>query len=59
MIRKLIIIILALIGIAALVYFGFDWLKEGFSSVKDQAGRAYEDIKEIPQKINDLTSPSK
>jgi len=55
MIRKLIIIILAIIGIAALLYFGIDWIKDGFGTIKDKASEYYEDLKEVPTKINELT----
>jgi len=59
MIRKLIIIALAIIGIAALVYFGIDWIESGFNSLKDKAIQGYEEIKDLPQKINDITNTVK
>jgi len=58
MIRKLIITALAVIGIAAIIYFGFDWIEAGLNNLKDKAIQGYEEIKkEVPKKINEITSP--
>lgn len=59
MIRKLIIIALAIIGIAALVYFGIDWIESGLNSLKNKAIQGYEEIKDLPQKINEITNTAK
>ncbi len=59
MIRKLIIVALAIIGIAAILYFGTDWLKSGFENLKNKATEYYDDIKEVPQKIDEITNTLK
>lgn len=55
MIRKLIIVVLAIIGIAALLYFGIDWIEAGLGNLKDKAAEYYEDLKEVPEKIDEIT----
>jgi len=55
MIRKLIVLTLAIIGIAAILYFGWDWITAGLNNLKDKAVEYYDEIKEVPQKIDKIT----
>ena len=56
MIRKLFIIILAVIGIAAILYFGTGWIQDGLDNLKEKAQQGYDQIKDVPGKLNEITS---
>ena len=59
MIRKLIVIVLAIIGISAILYFGTDWIQAGLSNLQSKATQYYQDIQKVPEKINDITNKIK
>jgi HAMP domain-containing protein len=59
MIRKLIVLALAVIGLAAILYFGWDWIQAGLDNLKNKATEYYDEIKEVPTKIGDITQDLK
>jgi hypothetical protein len=55
MIRKLIVLTLAVIGLAAILYFGIGWIETGLDNLKQKAEQGYNQIKDVREKIDEIT----